>query len=1301
MNAPHDIEVRKAYSSTDRSLLNKMIRFCLNYRLVVLLLFVILIFAGICVAPFDWKLDNILPRNPVPVDAIPDIGENQQIVFTEWPGRSPQDIEDQITYPLSVELLGLPGVKTVRSISMFGFSTIYVIFRENVDFYWSRTRILEKLNSLDSGSLPSDVSPQLGPDATALGQVYWYTLEGLDQKGKPTGGWDQEELRAVQDWQVKYALLGVDGVSEVASVGGFVKEYLVEVNPDAMRTYGVTLTQVYNAVKDANTDIGARTIEINNVEYVIRGLGYIKKISDIENSVIKSTDNVPIYVKNVAKVSLGPAQRRGLLDKEGTEAVGGVVIVRYGENPLKVINAVKRKIAEFSSSLPEKRLANGTISRVSIVPFYDRTGLIHETLDTLNMALIEEILITIIVILVMIRNFKIAGLISGILPGAVLMAFVMMKVFKVDANIVALSGIAIAIGTIVDMGIVVSENIVNHLERSTEKEDRLFVIYKAMSEISGAVVTAVATTVVSFLPVFSLQEAEGKLFRPLAFTKTFTLIAALLLALTVIPVIASFILKRKKVNRRVFFIALIAAGIIMAFYMPRAGAVLIIWGCCGLIGPLFSVKFRRYALITLYAAAIVFMLYILAAYWLPLGPDRGIPANMLLVAVPVVFLLGIYYLFQRYYTQILGWCLTHKYVFLCLPLVVLLFGLLSWRGIKPITSRLPQQVQKSAFVSGLNQIFPGLGYEFMPALDEGAFLYMPTVMPHAGIGAVQKILRQQDMAIRAIPEVESVVGKAGRADTSLDPAPLSMIETVINYKLEYLKYSDGRLIRFKFDPTQNDFFRAVNGTPLNAPDGEPYFVNGKFIRDSANKLIPDSNGKVFRLWRPELMPKLNPGRNYWHGIRTPDDIWNRITAVADVPGSTSAPKLQPIETRIVMLQSGMKAPMGVKITGRSIADIEQASLTLEKALKNVDALIPATVTADRTVGKPYLEIEINRQAIARYGIKLADVQNVIQTAIGGGKATTTVEGRERYAVRVRYQRELRDSLESLKKILVASPTGAQIPLKQLATIRYVRGPQSIKSENTFLTGYVFFDRKPGIAEVEAVERASVYLSNAIQKGEIKLPTGISYTFAGSFENQLRAQKRLSVIIPLALALVFVILILQFHSTITSLLVFSGIAVAWAGGFILLWFYNQSWFMDFSIFGLNLQELLQIGPVNLSVAVWVGFLALFGIATDDGVVMATYIRDCLKNKQLKSRNALQHTIISAGQRRIRPCLMTTATTVLALIPVLMSTGRGSDIMMPMAVPIFGGMLIELITMLIVPVLYYTVEVIKINKALKQR
>ncbi len=1379
-------------------MIEKTIRFCLENKLVVVLLVAAVAGWGVLVAPFDWDAGPF-PRDPVPTDAIPDIGENQQIIFTEWMGRSPQDVEDQISYPLTVSLLGVPGVKTIRSYSFFGFSSIYVIFNEDVEFYWSRTRVLEKLNSLPSGTLPAEVQPALGPDSTPLGQIFWYTLEGRDPDGDPVGGWDLNELRTIQDWYVRYYLLSAEGISEVASVGGFVQEYQIDVDPDAMRAARVSIDQVFMAVKRSNIDVGARTIEVNKAEYFIRGLGFVKDIEDLEFSVVAVHDNVPIYVKDVARVSLGPALRRGALDKGGAEAVGGVVVVRYGFNPLEAIKNVKAKIDEFDEGLPTKAVVDYTrttreevlayaaahnfepladdgllnhqawvrhlrstpreqwpswvtTSQVTVVPFYDRTGLIYETLGTLNKALVEEILVTVIVILVMVMHLRSSVLISALLPMAVLMCFIAMKTFGVDANIVALSGIAIAIGTMVDMGIILCENILKHLDEADPDESRLEVVFRASSEVGSAVVTAVSTTIVSFLPVFTMIGAEGKLFKPLAFTKTFALAASVIVALTIIPPAAHVLFTARVRSHRLrqfLYGGLVVAGLAIGWWLAWwAGLILAALGGFKLVEELVPQRLEgwrtgmhRASFTLANGAAVLLVGTLLTEDWLPLGPEKGFVRNFIFVAALLGGLLAFFQVFHRWiYRPLLQWCLDHKLAFLTLPAIVLMLGFGAWLGPEILLGRIPQEYESQTLseeeVEALSPVerfkyelaalrsrkwdgdiarrsmwtkaqwtlarsWEGFGKEFMPPLDEGSYLYMPTTMPHASIGEALQVLQLQDLRINAIPEVELAVGKLGRVKSPLDPAPISMIETVINYRPEYIVDKDGHRIKFQFDPDEVDLFRDVDGNPIPAKDGQPYLVPGKFARDEDGKLIESPHGVPFRLWRPPLDPALNPGRSAWKGIEKPDDIWAEITAAAQIPGTTSAPRLQPIAARIVMLQSGMRAPMGVKVKGPDLDTIERVALDIERLLKQVPSIQASAVIADRIVGKPYLEIKFDRRKIARYGLNIQDVQDVVEVAIGGKPITTTVEGRERFAVRVRYMRELRDEIEELGKILVPAKDGSQIPLAQVAEINYVRGPQVIKSEDTFLIGYVLFDMKPGEAEVDVVEDAQRFLQEKIDSGEFVLPPGVSYTFAGNYENQIRSQKTLMVVLPLSLFIIFMILYFQFRSTITTSLVFSGIGIAWAGGFIMLWLYSQPWFLDFDVFGVHMQSLFQIHPINLSVAIWVGFLALFGIATDDGVVIATYLDQSFYRRRISNAQEARAATVAAGLRRVRPCLMTTATTILALIPVLTSTGRGADIMVPMAIPSFGGMLIELMTMLVVPVLYCSVMEWKLKFGIKDR
>ena len=1219
-------------------MLNRIIRYFLENRVVTLLLLVLIIVWGISTSPFNWH-GGIIPRNPIPVDAIPDIGDNQQIVATEWMGRSPKDIQDQITYPLTTSLLGIPGVKTIRSSSMFGMSFIYIIFDDDIEFYWSRSRILEKLNSLPPGTLPEGVQPTLGPDATALGQIYWYTLEGRDPKtGKPTGGWNAEELRTIQDFYVKYTLSSAEGVSEVASAGGFVKEYQIELNPDAMYAFNVSVMDIMSAIKKSNLDIGAETMEINKVEYLIRGLGYIKNVKDIENAVVTVREGVPVRISDVAFVNIGPGTRRGGLDKEGVEAVGGVVVARYGSNPLEVINNVKAKIKEMEPGLPQKVLVDGTVSKVTVVPFYDRTGLIKETIGTLETALSHEILICVIVIIVLVLNLRASIVIASMLPIAVLATFIIMRYTGIAANIVALSGIAIAIGVMVDVGVVFVESIIRYREMPENRHiqgGKAFVnlIYKAVSEVSGAISTAMITTIVSFLPVFTMEAQEGKMFSPLAYTKTYALASAFVLGLILLPSLSYWLFSIKihsRQIRKILNYLLIVAGI----------ALLIIYGSIPAIGltavgvnNLLSGYWKKPQMSTYINIGITLFvtIYYLSEEWLPMGPQKGMLANILFVAGCVAIILSILWLLVIYYERILRWCLDNRWKFMLIPGATIVFGFWIWRGI---------------------------GQEFMPSLNEGSFLLMPTSMPHSGIEQNLDYIEALDKRLASIPEVETAIGKWGRVNSALDPAP---VQITINYRPEYILNEDGKRERFKVN-RQGEYL-LKDGSVYNPKDG--------FRLIPSDSLIPDAKGDYFRQWRPE--------------IKNTNDIWQQIVNVTHLPGLTSAPKLQPIEARLVMLSTGMRAPMGIKVYGPDLETIEKAGKAIEKALKEVPSVIPSSVFYDRAVGAPYLEIELNRENMARYGVNVEDLQEILSAAVGGMVLTRTVEGRERFPVRLRYARELRDNPEALGMILVPTATGAQVPLKELADINYTRGAQMIQSENTFLVGYVIFDKLAGKAEVDVVKEASRILEQQIKEGELNLDPGVSYKFAGNYEQQERATSRLMIVVPLALLIVLLVLYFQFKTVTASLIHFSGVFVAFAGGFILLWLYGQDWFMNFSIAGENMRDLFQMHTINLSVAVWVGFIALFGVATDDGVLMGTYIHHVFLERDPRTKHDIREAVVAAGLKRVRPAAMTTATTLIALLPVLTSTGKGADIMVPMAIPTFGGMLIQSMTMFVVPVL----------------
>lgn len=1121
-----------------------------------------------------------------PVDAFPDISENQVIVYTEWMGRSPQDMENQVTYPLSSELQGIPGVKDVRAMSGFGMSQIYVVFEDGIDFYWSRTRVLERLASIQ-GRLPAGVVPQLGPDATALGQVFWYVLEGPG---------DLDELRSLQDYVVRYALQTVDGVAEVASVGGFVRQYQIDVDPRRLQAFGLTMGAVMEAVQRGNIDVGAKTIESAGMEMIVRGLGFIKRIEDVESLVVTARAGVPIYVRDVGTVQLGPDFRRGALADEHGERVGGVVTMRFGANPRDVIDGVKAKLAEIAPSLPPG---------VRVVPFYDRTQLVDETLGTLNEALLQELLITLCVVILFLLHLRTSLIVAATLPLAVLLAFIGMRALGLGADIMSLSGIAIAIGTVVDMGIIMSENVYSSLTERRPGQSRAAAITEAAAEVGPAIMTAVSTTVVSFLPVFYLTGQSGKLFKPLAWTKTFAMVSAVILAVTLVPALCRLFLRETDDGRpglavrRVRGVSVVAfggIGALVGWRLPAAGFL-------GLVQP--------------WVTALLLGALLAAVGWRVtterLRPIDDNPVSRGIVGV---------------YQPALRWILAHKSLFMMLPVGVVTLGVLIFAGfgaflapLRPLAGAVGLDLSLVRPFAAMERAFPGIGSEFMPPLDEGAYLAMPSLLSQASLSQSLEVMLAMNREIARVPEVSQVVGKLGRAETALDPAPVGMLETVVNLK----------------------------------------------PRDQ---------------WRPGV---------------TREDILQQLERVSRVPGTTPS-WLQPIETRIVMLQSDIRATMALRVMGaplrpdgtpysdvEAVRVIERTVVAMEDVVRLVKGAV--TVTALRTGGKPYVELAVDREAIGRYGLKVADVQDVIEMALGGVNLTWSLEGRERYPVRVQIPRELRDEVEDLEQVLVPTPDGAQVPLASLARIREVIGPSAIRTENGQLTGYVMFNAK-GRDEAAVIEDAAravdAWRAERRAAGEADpIAAGLAISPTGRYRNKIEADRRLAVIVPLVLALNFFLIFLQFRRMGLTVTIFAAIPVAFGGGFILIWLYPD--LLDL-LHSLGLRARPSTGPVYLTTSVWVGFIALFGVAVDDGVVVGTYLKQVFTRRTCTTVDEVRAAVIHAGTRRIRPMLMTTATTIIALLPILWSTGRGSDLMQPMALPLVGGMSFELITLFVVPVIY---------------
>ena len=1143
-------------------MIHKLLAFCIRERLLVLL-------ASVGLIAYGWY-----STQAVPLDAIPNVGENQVIVLTEWMGRSPKDMEDQVTYPLSIALQAVPGAKSVRGKSMFGFSFVQVTFDDDIDFYWARSRVAEQLTTV-AGSLPEGVTPTLAPDATALGQIYYYVL-------KPPKGMDLAELRSKQDFFIKYALQSVDGVAEVASIGGYIRQYQIEIDPDKLRYHNIPLNTVVAAVKASNIDVGAKTVETSGMEYIVRGKGFIgagkteaETIDQIRDTVVQTRNGVPIRIRDLAQVQTGPAFRRGALDHNGTEAVGGVVVMRYGENPRDVIERVKAKIAALESDL----------GGIEIHGVYDRKVLIDETVATLTDALFHETLITIAVMVLFLLHVRASLVIAITLPMAVLMSFIAMKVFGVDANIMSLAGIAIAIGTMVDMGIIVLENVYGSLAEWEEAgspggmERRLAVIRESAAEVVPAVMTAVTTTIVSFLPVFFLTGRDHRLFAPLAWTKTFALASSLIVAVVVVPMLCRVFLKT---SRRRWWSSL-ASG--FGFAVLSASLCHFVWG-----SHLEDWLALSLPLATIAAGGLGFLI----GWWM--SRERILPMENNPVSRFVLWM----------YAGRLRLALRRKALMLSIPAVILVIGLGAWIGLPTVLR--PLEHVAEFFGADLNEVpgyvgfkhtFTGLKSDDWIALDEGSWFYMPSLYPAASFSQAMQVLQTQDAMIKEIPEVQDVLGKIGRVESALDPAPAAMIETYVMLK----------------------------------------------------------------------------PRDQWREGVTERDIWDEINAVATLPGVTPASPLQPIEGRVVMLQAGIKASMAVRVYGDDLQGLAEASLAVAEHLKTLHHVNAGTVNPDIVMGKPYYEFEVDRQEAARYGMTTMMVNEIVSAGLGGVDVTTTVEGRERYPIQIRYERSIREKVDELGKVSVVTHTGDVVPLDRLANVTTTWGPGAINSEDARLVAHVAFSPSGAAGDLETVEAVMASLQQARQiaaehpdetrSDGLYFPNGnFELQPVGSFQNQIEANQRLMWIVPMVVLINLLLHYLHFRNLPISLVVFSGIPVAAAGGMIAVAFMG----------------------VEMNTAMWVGFIALFGLAADDGIVMATYMRETLNRKTIRNVADIRNAIYEAGLKRIRPCTMTTITTLVALLPVLTSVGRGSDVARAMALPVFGGMLIEPFTTFIVPTLY---------------
>ena len=1028
-------------------MLKKIIELSINNRFLVILFIVFII---------GW---GIMAMKKTPLDAIPDLSDVQVIIYTEYPGQAPQVVEDQITYPLTTAMLSVPYAKVVRGYSFFGFSFVYIIFEDGTDIYWARSRVLEYLNFV-AGRLPQGVTPSLGPDATGVGWVYEYAL--VDKTGK----YDLSELRSLQDWYLRYELQTVPGVSEVASIGGYVKQYQVEVDPNKLLAYNIPLGKVKHAIMRSNNDVGGRLVEMAETEFMVRGLGYIKSIEDIENIAIGTdSDGTPITVKDVAHVHLGPELRRGIVELNGEgEVAGGIVIMRYGENALKVIENVKEKLEDLKKGLPEG---------VEIVTVYDRSGLIHRAIETLKEKLIEESIVVSIICIIFLLHFRSSLVAIFTLPVGILMAFIVMYYQGINANIMSLGGIAIAIGAMIDAAIVMIENAHKHIEHEKENggdKDHWRIILDASKEVGPALFFSLLIITVSFVPVFTLQAQEGRLFSPLAYTKTYAMAASAILSLTVVPVLMGYFIRGK------------------------------------------------------------------------ILPEARNPVNRFLLFV---------------YRPIVHFVLKFKKSVLIAAVLVLVATLIP---------------------------FKKLGGEFMPPLNEGDLLYMPTTMPGISITKAREILQQTDKILKTFPEVHHVFGKIGRAETATDPAPLSMLETTIMLK-----------------------------------------------------------------------PK-----EEWREGMTIEKLTEEMDRAIKFPGVTNAWTM-PIKTRVDMLSTGIKTPVGIKVAGDDLETLEELGKKIEAVVRDIPGTL--SVYSERVVGGNYLDYEIDRLEAARYGLTVGDVQDIIQSAIGGMNITTTIEGLERYPVNLRYGRELRDDLSKLRRILMPTPSGAQIPITQVARISIKKGPPSIKSENARLNAWIYVD----IKDIDV----GTYVKNAkaVLAEKITIPAGYSITWSGQYEYMERAKERLKLVVPLTLAIIFLLLYFNFSSIVESAIIMLSLPFALVGG---VW-------------------LMYLLGYNMSVAVGVGFIALAGVAAETGVVMLIYLDHAYEKRYYSGRmntiEDLHAAIVEGAAERVRPKMMTVLAIIGGLVPIMWGTGTGSQVMKRIAAPMVGGMLsATVLTLVVIPAIY---------------
>lgn len=1225
-----------------RGFLKKVVAFLIDNWLIWLVI-TGAVAIGFLFSPFDLGLPTIEDRR-VKLDALPKVGENQQIVYVRWGTTSPQTMNNYIVYPLSGYLLGISGVKKLRTITIPGISFFFLIFDEDIDFYYARARVNEKISSMPAGMLPSGASISLGPEATAVGQIMYYFLEGEE--------FSPSELTAINDFWIRPLLNSVKGVAEVSSLGGLAREIKVRLDPGLLQVYKILPQDIIKTIEENNKEETPSTYEFNKVEYLLVVKGLLHNAQEISELPIKTVNDKVIRIKDIGFVVEGPAPRMGGLEYNGKDVIGGVIVVSAKADPFSTIKKVKQKIQEIENLLPYKEI-NGEKHKVSIKVFYDRSAFIEFVIRFIRDTLISQIAITVIVLIFFIKDLIACLAISLVLPFSLLPTFSIMSFFDIPMNLMSAAGISISIGVLVDAGVIFIENVVSAREKGVPLRKA---VINAPKEVGTALLTSFSTTLVSFLPVYSFSGYEGQIFKPMVILKTIVILLGLIISFLITLPLYYFLQKiiQNKISQFLLLLGSLVMSILLFINQEIIGGVFLLIILASFLLKRFAylsnqfstLKSRFFTVVSRIEQfqtilIFIFSCYLLSKIWKLTYTNELI--NLLIIMGLIVFIMIPSVAMWIFYKKIAQITFSHKLTFFTLLTCVIIAGIYAFTRFQP---------------------------ELLPSLREGTFLFMPTIQPSASIEEIKECARKVNEQIKQIPEVDFVVGKWGRAESALDPAPTYMYESIIQQKPEFKIDTQGKIIKWKVD--KDGCFVLKNGKKYN-PQKDPFTI----IPDSL--LIPDNNGKPFRQWRPH--------------IKTERDIWTEISKVIDYPGLVPPPMLGPIETRVIMLETGVKGKTALVVNAKSTEDAYIASLHLEDALKKVPSINPSTVFAERYLSKPFIDIIPNRILLARYNISIDELINQLTMHFGGLPVSQQILGRERYTIRLIISSDITSPL-NIENLIIFASNGKQVKLKEIADIQVSISSEMLRTENSFPSGYITFDVNPGYSYIYAVNQAKELINTMIKEGTLKLPSQTTFYFTGTYEHYVSAMKTLAFVLPISVLAILFILNIHFGNFILALIPFSGIIIGFSGAFLFILLFSPEIINKLPFIGY----LFNIWDIKISVATWLGLIVLFGIITDDGVLILTYIRDLFKEKKPQNTSQIKEVIIEAGTKRVRPAMMTTVTALISLLPVLTSTEKGSEILIPISLPVFGGMLIEIITSLTVPALTLLLFEIRLLKKL---